>query len=250
MRIGVGITTRNRVHVLSKMLEHHAEFLPTWCDVLYFVLDDASESDYTEMIARFPFVFYKKSGERLGVAKAKNECIKFLTNCDHIFLFDDDCCPKNHGWEKVYIEANQSTGVHHFMHLDDVAGIQKVRESEGVSTYQNAGGVMLYFTKHILNLVGGYDPKFGIYGYEHCQISNRCHSAVPTQYGPYCTPSNSKNFIYSLDWDLNHKGVHPPLGQLDWPGFTSSLAGEEAHILTYINDNARIGTHGATRVEI
>jgi glycosyltransferase involved in cell wall biosynthesis len=100
--IGVGITTRNRETMLKmcvdKILEH------TNPDILVIV-DDNSDSPVIE-----PRCKVINNVTRLGVAKSKNICLKELKECDHIFLFDDDCWPVQDNWEKKYIEASNRTG--------------------------------------------------------------------------------------------------------------------------------------------
>ncbi len=249
MRIGVGITTRNRSKILDLMLLHHMKFFPKDGEVFYFILDDNSDENYVPVIAKYQFCFYKKSDTRLGIAKAKNECIKYLHNCDYVFLFDDDACPMHEDWYKVYIEASNCTGVGHFQHMIQIAGLNKISSQDGLDIFDNTGGVMLFFTREMLNKVGGFDPKFGIYGYEHSNLTSRCFNAGGNKYGQNLTPGRTGEVIYSLDFNLNHLGQLPPLGKLSEEGFTSSLRGEESNIQTYINSNRGIGS-GAIRVEI
>ena len=83
--IGVGITSYNRPECLKECLEHIYNHTFT-NNVKIYVATDTDE-------------------DRRGVAFRKNECLRSLKNCDHIFLFDDDCYPINDGWIDFFINA-------------------------------------------------------------------------------------------------------------------------------------------------
>jgi glycosyltransferase involved in cell wall biosynthesis len=73
------------------------------------VVDDASDEKKVGLEVDKYHYFPK----RVGIAKSKNKCLELLEKCDHIFLFDDDFYPIKEGWEQIYIDTAQQTGIHH-----------------------------------------------------------------------------------------------------------------------------------------
>ena len=88
--IGIGITTRNRYKIFPKTLANIKKFQPE--------------------NSRIEIVNDSDDEHRLGIARAKNRCLKALEDCEHIFLFDDDIYPIKHGWAEFYIDAATKTG--------------------------------------------------------------------------------------------------------------------------------------------
>jgi hypothetical protein len=217
MKIGVGITTRNRHDILAVSMDYHARCASK--AMKYVIVDDASD---TPVIAR-PHIEVIRNETRLGIAKSKNKCLAALKDCDYIFLFDDDAFPTFHEWAQRYIDAHIKTGIHHFLHLKEVGLVKKrgVYEINDflVDQYTNCGGVMLFLTQKVLKTVGGYNAEHGIYGFEHAGYTHRIHRAELTRsLPPYLAIPES--FIWAMDWD----GV-PSGSRLT---FRSSVTREEA----------------------
>jgi len=104
--IGIGITTRNRLELVQRcvlMIKQFSKF-----DKL-IVIDDASE-----IPVELPDTEVFRFDEQQGIAKAKNKCLSYLKECDHIFLFDDDCWPIKDGWQEHYIDTSIRTKCYHF----------------------------------------------------------------------------------------------------------------------------------------
>lgn len=187
MQIGIGVTTYKRPEVLHNWIKYFNLYAPQ--NVVLSVADDG--------------------GERKGIAARKNENLRELKDCDHIFLFDDDCHPINLGWEKLFIE----TGEEHLLYLKETGIIEKVggyrkrnqnlgsiKYSNYIEIFNNCGGVMMYLTKKAVETVGAFDERFGLYGYEHADYSIRCNRAGLTA-NPYQSPSGASDYIRALDWD-------------------------------------------------
>lgn len=198
MKIGVGVTTRNRPDVFSFAMDRHHACASK--SMQYVVVDDASR----DSVSVRPHVQLIRNEERLGIAKSKNKCIAALKDCDYIFLFDDDAYPDAHDWYERYIETHLATGIHHLMHLKETGSVVKIADYtiNDVTVYQYSacGGVMLFLTKEVLKKVGGYNSAYEFYGYEHAGYTHRIHRAELTAgLTPYLGIPNSP--IYSFDWD-------------------------------------------------
>ena len=256
-KIGIGITTHNSPERLRLALLHFNHFwLSEEFDCRLVVVDDDSSFERNIGLLSGPaienqtliirqdrerhqdrkwnYIYNKK---RLGIAKSKNECLKFLSDCDHIFLFDDDAWPMKSGWADLFIESAKKNSIGHLMYLRELQGLKKIAERNGIETYDNCGGVMLYLNKECLEKVGGYRKEFGIYGYEHADYSQRCSRAgLCGDFGPFISPVWASDFIYSIDFDLTHHNEQPPLANIR-PGTVNSSI-EVDKIQEYIAHNS------------
>lgn len=185
--IGIAITTHNRHDVLSHALDHHLKFLPV--GALLVVIDDGS----TKPVTVPDGVRLIRHESARGIASSKNACIEVLMDagCDHLFLFDDDTHPASESWWKPYIESEQP----HLMYLWDNGVIFR---DGNVTGYQRPKGCMLYTERRVIDRVGGMDPAFGRWGFEHESWSDRIHNAGFTTCR-YQDVANSAGLFYAAD---------------------------------------------------
>ena len=181
-KIGVGITTCNRPEVFKKTLQHIERYTP---NAKIFVNDD--------------------SKKREGVAKAKNNCLAALDDCEHIFLFDDDCFPIRHNWAELFIQASSETGNHHFsltfgkLYNGRPNGNRLLSADDTLENFSNPCGMMLYFNRRCLQRVGGFDINYDTYGYEHVGLSHRIYNAGLTT-APFLSVAGAMDYFYSYDY--------------------------------------------------
>lgn len=191
-RIGVGITTRNRPEVLARALVEWEKFLPQ--GAAFVVVDDASERPVEQATFRFE--------KNAGIARSKNKCLELLANEDveHFFLFDDDAWPLVEGWWEPYVASAEP----HLMWVyDKPDGVTKrqvevLYETPEFVAYHATRGCMLYVERRALERVGGMDPAFGTWGWEHQSWSDRIHAAGLTT-ARYMDVPDSADLIHSLD---------------------------------------------------
>lgn len=231
--IGIGVTTRNRPAVLQIALRHFERWLPPSTKLIVF--DDASTTPNAnanlELCHEFmryrmdPWLTYHYSGSQLGIAKAKNACLWELRSCDHVFLFDDDAMPAGPDWWQVWL----APGLGHLTFSMEISHLEKTADhGPGWQGFTGCLGCVLYFSRRALAVLGAYDPRFGVYGYEHCQMSIRAHKAKITPC-PYPAPIGVTESIYSLDMHGGWLHQKPPLDpEYDLSLFTTSVTREEA----------------------
>lgn len=191
-RIGVGIKTRNRNEVVAKTLEHWRKHLPA--GAVLVLVDDASRTPVAGADFRFE--------ENAGIARASNKALELLYNadCEHIFLADDDAWPLTDGWWKPYVESPEP----HLMAMWDMPDGSTRRQLETLYkddqhvAYHQTRGYFLYVERRVLDRVGGMDPAFGKWGWEHASWSDRIHSAGLTTWR-YADVTGSQDLIYSMD---------------------------------------------------
>lgn len=248
MKYGIGITTRNRPHVLRTALEHFFTFPVS--DARLVIIDDNSDVSNCEAVNPFlssqayEDVIYERSDERLGISRAKNACLRALRDCEHVFLFDDDCWPIANNWAEIWADINKVNEIHHSMFiigmdalLDRNPALRAAVKPEALIgegktsmvAYDNCFGVMLYFTREVLDVIGGYDPSTPApYGHEHAQISQRIGDLGEYTKGRrYWSLWVAIDLIYSVDISYCLLGMEPPISA-DWLStFGSSVTPEE-----------------------
>jgi GT2 family glycosyltransferase len=259
VNIGIGITTRNRPEVLDICLKHFAKFTDlSKCQIV--VVDDESEPKFVKRNRQIAeeygtSVKYIVNIKRKGIAKSKNECLKVIKDYDYIFLFDDDTFPKAIGWEDKFINITKSNpDIQHLMYLSDKftkintgktdgALIEVVKEHDLFDEYGNCFGICLYFTKNVIDTIGGYDKNFDIYGYEHADMSKRAeHVGATGGINNYLAPKNIADYIYSFDTDYHYLKELPPLTSELTFIFDSSINRKKENVKGYIAKNLKVWT--------
>lgn len=199
-KIGIGVTTRNRPDLLAVTLQALDQYLPPGARVV--VVDDASTVPVPGADFRFT--------ENAGIARAKNKCLELLDDCDDIFLFDDDTYPQRPGWWKPYVESAEGHLMYVF--IDFVRGGLRdtavVYRDSKIVAYSHARGCMLYFKHAAIEAVGGMDPVFGSWGWEHVELSDRIYAAGFTSF-EYMDVADSAGLFYSAD---EHQAVASTVG--------------------------------------
>lgn len=216
--IGIGVTSYKRPAILKLWWEQYNKY-------------PARSSDDQVKI------FVAEDHPRKGIAYRKNECLRNLYDCEHIFLFDDDCHPIKDGWAEFYIEAAQRNEQQHLLYLKEIGIIRKIQDGE-IEVFDNCGGVMMYMTNEVLHRVGSFDTSFGIYGFEHADYSLRCHRAEMCG-NPYQSPKGAGDYLRALDWD-NPERVP----------FMSSMSEEIDKIPNYITEAERVFSQNRRAIKI
>ncbi|QFG11142.1 glycosyltransferase [Mycobacterium phage Xula] len=188
--IGVGVTTRNRRDVADRTIANIRRHTP---NANIVIVDDASDQPFPGATYRF--------AKRAGIARAKNKCLELLSNCEHIFLFDDDCYPIVDEWWKPYVESPEPHLMYQFLDLADgrkLNDVTKVYDDGRHFALSGARGCMIYAHRSVIERVGGLDPEFGGWGWEHPSWSDRIYNAGLTsfRYGDVC---GSNKLIHSMD---------------------------------------------------
>lgn len=194
-RIGIAITTHNRYEVFSNTLKEWKRFLPS--GAVLVVVDDASEVPVPDADFRFE--------NNVGIARAKNKCFELLyeKGCEHLFLVDDDTYPIVEDWYRDYVDSRE---VHLNYIFEDFASTATRRlndtllfyQDDEIKAYSHVRGCVCYYHRSVLEKVGGMDPVFGKWGYEHGDLSNRIYNAGLTRF-KYMDVANNKGLFYSAD---------------------------------------------------
>jgi len=206
--VGVGITTRNRPDVLDHALEWFTKFQDNNQDIL--VVDDNSDTDVYETLGeKYPDVSFMYNQERLGIAKSKNELIKgFLSEkqeYEGFIIFDDDAFPTEEGWYEHFLRAKKNHNQHHLIYSQEPHIVLEAK-LEYADVWHGCLGVCMWLTPYAVQRVGGWDPRFKIYGMEHHELTGRCYLAKLSPLGLYVSPSDISKYIWCFDTRGDHDG--------------------------------------------
>lgn len=245
--VGIGITTHNRYDTFKRCYESILKH-SKGCKII--VVDDASKIPVPEVTYRFE--------QNAGIARAKNKCFELLEDCEDIFLFDDDVEVLKKGWQKPYMESGENhlmyifTDFPHGPKLNDTSTLY---QSDKITAYSHPRGCVLYFKRVCLEKVGGMDPIFGRWGWEHPELSDRIFAAGLTTF-PYADVTGSAQYFHSLDeykeiistvWDRDrmlciqrNREIYKQLkGRTDYVPYK-----ESSTILTYFGNGVKDNQRG------
>jgi len=175
-KIGVGIITCDRPDYLKKLI---SSLKDVFIDDLYIVNDGQSKIDAGDIKV------YNNIPSRQGVGSTKNRALKYLKDCDYIFIIEDDVIIKNKDVFQKYIEASKITGIQHFNYgpgspfnrkqnvqfdLHNRHELNQNSEPDPrvtidygkikISLYTHVAGMFSFFTKEVLQKVGYIDEQF------------------------------------------------------------------------------------------
>lgn len=197
MKVAVIINTRNRpkefetvlYNVLFKSITLMKEH-----EMKLFVIDDASSPKYCEPEFRFE--------KQAGIPRAKNKGLRLAYDwgAEHFFLFDDDVYPVNKYWWEPYIYSGLNAAYYTFTSgYEGVKGWRPGRvHAGGIVENALACGCMMYLQRCVLDVVGGFDPRFGLGRYCDTEFQRRIHAARLTPY-PFVDVSCSSRLFHSMD---------------------------------------------------
>lgn len=205
--ISISITTFNRPEVLEWSLRHFSKYKTFYDSDIVIVDDNSSHKIHLKNEAvckKYGFKYFYNT-TREGIAKSKNIGLKYFKDKEFYILFDDDCFPKSDNYDLTFIEAFQKTGIEHFVYTKEVDYIRSILKNEMYEVFESCFGMCLFFTKNIIDNIGYFDEEFGMYGYEHAEMSQRAflNGFCGTIKG-YISPVNCGDYIYSLDQDYKY----------------------------------------------
>jgi hypothetical protein len=192
MKIGIAITTvPERWNLLKTALRHHNKYLPP-----------------------NTYLYVHEDKERMGIARSKNNCIAELMaqGCTHLFLFDDDCYPIKAQWYKLFTDHPSPHATATFDRLSNGVSNGNIKRGtiHNYEYFQNPCGIVMYYTKECIELIGGMDIRYSKYGHEHVGHSSRIHNAGLTSHS-FLSPVGVMDYIYSLDQHNTTSSTVTPL---------------------------------------
>lgn len=212
MKSAVAILTYNRLPVLQEVLSglnQHCSQYPI------AVFEDCGQRDGTETFLKGPkpkLVKFRKDlvadeldgkhigpnvqiflgGVNLGVAGNSNRALKWFseTGCDHLCLLNDDLHVLG-DFVNFYAKAHDDLGIGFFSFCDFDKPSPAIGNNNPdsyrwmtvnwrgykIKLCPRMTGIMMSITRSVLDTVGYFDARFGQFGQEHCDYTNRARFA-------------------------------------------------------------------------
>ena len=193
LRLGIGIVTYNRRHLLSDTIARVRD-LTRWPNTVLAIADDGSTDGTMQMLRErgLPVV----TGANMGVCWNKNRALFLLNqllNCDVVLLLEDDSQPNRAGWEAEWIEAVRLYGHINYAgpwlrdHFISGSGTAADPIRASAVTAQCAG-----YGRACLTYGGYFDSRFHGYGHGHVEHTRRL---VRTGYGGMVNDAENGNAV-------------------------------------------------------
>ncbi len=176
-KIGIGISTYNRLHRVKSLIADIQRFTQSNYDI--FVADDGSTDGTPQWLEQNNIPC--KSGPNRGVVYNKNKILHHFRNHDFIIIFEDDMTITQKGWESAFIQSLVKSGENHaswfnIYNKDDRCDIHKYGDLF-IQDMDITSAQVQVFTKKCIANVGGFDYRFLGYGHGHTQYTERIYDA-------------------------------------------------------------------------
>lgn len=193
---GVAITTFSRPRELRQTVDSVLATVPAGTPIV--VVDDHG----SPAVSDIPGVTVVRNDKNLGIAGAKNRCLDELskTDAEHYFLLDDDVVVTDPLIWSSFIDSREP----HLMATYDIPKgetgkqLTELYRDDTTVHFHATRGFFLYVERRVVDAVGGMDPDFGKWGWEHMSWSDRIHSAGFTT-SRYMDIIGSSEMVRSLD---------------------------------------------------
>ena len=178
--IGVGILSFNRLDAIKRLVNSiraHTDLNRT----TVFISDESTDNKVKEYLKTIKDMVVLENKGRLGIAGNTNRLMRCLERFNFKILLNDDIEVMCDGWENIYANAMQGTGIHHFCFRQ--SGVYGAKDNDGIISTINGykistikdkpQGAVIAYDHEAFKKVGYFDEMFGIYGMEHVDWSNR-----------------------------------------------------------------------------
>lgn len=177
--VGIGILSYNRLSSVQRLISsirRHTDLSKT----TVFVSDESTSPEVKKWLKKQTDIVVMTDQKRLGIAGNSNRLLRCLSRFKHCFLLNDDVEILKRGWEQFYVNAATKTGFRHFCyHQIGVYGAKRDGKLSNRGGYrietiaEKPHGAVIFYTQEIFDKVGFFDERFGMYGAEHVDWSER-----------------------------------------------------------------------------
>lgn len=163
IRIGIGISTKNRLNNLKVLIDSIKKYTTSIAYDL-FVADDHSTDNTIDYLVKNEIEF--TSGKELGPNLNKNRLFKKFINYSYIFILEDDIEIVKEGWVEKFILASTLSNLPFLQYYPENAFEAKtIGQDIKIAYSYELNTECLFYTRRVLEKVGGIDSIFKTYGY-------------------------------------------------------------------------------------
>lgn len=215
-RIGVGIVTYNRPHLLEKLLNSIS-----YCNFLHDLII-VNDGDHIDNLKGWNY-YLVNNKTNLGVGRSKNVALRHLMDkgCDHIFLIEDDIFIKDESVFDKYIQASKASGIQHF-NFSQHGVMNKKREGNSlvpnprfivdyktskIAFYPHCVGAFSYYSRSCLEKVGLIDEEY----YNACEHVDHTYSIIKADMHPpfwwFADIDESWKYLGDEEWSISKSTI-------------------------------------------
>lgn len=229
-KIGVGIITCNRPHLLKKCVDS----IPLDVVDSMIIVNDGKTMDqllFNEQIGRHDTYEWIETDGYIGVGKSKNIALNFLLNdpyecyrTDHMFLIEDDIFIQDPKVFEKYIEASKITGIQHFNYSQHGVANKKWEQrafpdvipnprvvidygSVKIPLYPHCVGAFSYYSRRCLKTVGLLDERY----YNACEHVDHTYEIIKAGMHPpywyFADIENSWTYLGDKEWSIEQSSI-------------------------------------------
>jgi len=242
--IGVGILSYNRLHTIRRLLnsiQKHTDL----SRVTVIVSDESTQPDVKNYLSTVKGITVLKNDNRIGIAGNANRLLQCLSRFTYKILLNDDVEVLRDGWAGFYVNAMKITKYHHFCMRQN--GVYGAKDSEG--TFKNIDGIKIQTINakphgavmaldHVaFDKVGYFDEKFGVYGMEHVDWSQRVSRSGIQPRGYHDVVGSEKFFkIHGEASSTEERGKHLNRAR----GYFNDVSGNAGRIRVEQGDASKV----------
>lgn len=191
MKIGIGICTYNRLHLLQRCVKSIVDLTPR---PYRLVIASDGSTDGTHVWLKKSDHMSVRARRNRGVCANKNRLLAKLDDCDYIFVLEDDIIIRSPRWIEWYIRTSLESGYEHFSYMNKLGRGKKHRKAYKTTHVMKSHGTtghLAFLTKNVIARCGGYNTKYRGHGFGHLEYSKRINWAF--RYGEVFLDSQEGN---------------------------------------------------------
>jgi GT2 family glycosyltransferase len=175
--IGIGILSFNRLDSLKNLIGSIRKYTDLTKTTI-FVSDESTDNTVWEWLEKQNDIIAIRN-ERGGIAVNSNRLLKCLSRFKHKLILNDDVEILKEGWDSFYFGMMDKFNLKHFCYYQNgVYGAKRTKyNGELVEVLEKPHGAVLAIHDDAFRKVGYFDEKFGKYGFEHVDYSDRINRA-------------------------------------------------------------------------
>lgn len=223
-RVGIGIITCNRKEFFEKCFTSVIKAREELIDNINLTVVVVNDGDlYDVDVQNYPVIQHEKN---MGVAKTKNDALTFLFNsdCDYMFLIEDDIIIKDSKVFEKYIELHKISGIDHFNYgyhgpANKKNGQPNPRlminygDKAKIALNLHCVGAFSFYSKQCLKAIGLLDEAF-INAWEHVEHT---YNLIKAGYHPpfwwFADLADSYEYLDELACSENNSTIR---SRTDW----------------------------------
>ena len=221
-KIGIGIVTCNRPGFFLKCFRSIPD------EYLLAVVNDGADFADVDRLQKEKSFTYFHNDVNIGVGRSKNILFRYLlgSDCDHIFIIEDDIIIKNPKVFEEYINLGKITGLHHFnFGYHGPANRGNISKGNPTPRYifdygnkklainMHSVGAFCYYTRQCLEDVGLLDEDY-TNAFEHVDHDYRLAKAgYTTPYWNFADLANSYEYLDEIECSEASSSIRP---RNDW----------------------------------